>query len=304
MKQTDSGRRGYKSLVAVLKKERHGLTAADMAAKTALPLHSVRELAAAAADEYGARLKVTESGEILYSFPGGFTSRYRGPAAKARRCAETILGGLGRFFRAAFKVWITVMLAGYFVLFVIIALAALVFIMAASASSNGRGGRRNSGGFGGAFLLSRMLNLVVRFWFYSSLLGQGRRSGRTNEDRRPLFKKVFSFVFGDGEPNEGRERSENEELTAYLRANRGVISLPEFMIHTGLDPQRADRDRSVPLRLHAFVGIRRGFAAFTGGPDAETALEIFEKRRRGQHRLCRDQRRQPGLRRLFPVFYP
>jgi hypothetical protein len=248
MNHTDSGRRGYKSLVAVLKKERRGLTAADMAAKTALPLHSVRELVSAAADEYGARLKVTESGEILYSFPGGFASRYRGPAARARRYAETILEGLSRFFRAAFKVWITVMLAGYFVLFVLITLAALVFIMAASASSNGRGGRRNSGGFGSAFLLSRMLNLIVRFWFYSSLLGQNRgagsagRAGQTNKDQRPLFKKVFSFVFGDGDPNEGRERSENEELIAYLRKNRGVISLPEFMIHTGLDPQRADRE--------------------------------------------------------------
>jgi hypothetical protein len=243
-------RRAYKTLTGVLKKTRGGLTVADMAAKTALPLAGVQELIPAAADEYGARLEVTESGEILYSFPNGFTSRYRGLGPSLRRFAEKALGALGAFLRTAFKIWIMVMLIGYFALFILIALAALLFFMAASASSNDRNNnRRNSDGFGGALFFSRMMDLVFRFWFYSSLMrpdGGYRRSGgypRGREsDERPMYQKVFSFVFGGGDPNGDWERRETTEVIAYLKNHRGVISLPEFMILTGLDPQKADRE--------------------------------------------------------------
>ena len=242
-------RRAYKTLTGVLKKTRGGLTVADMAAKTALPLAAVQELIPAAADEYGARLEVTESGEILYSFPNGFTSRYRGLGPSLRRFTEKTLDALTRFLRAAFKVWIMVMLIGYFALFVLITLAALLFFMAASASSNDRNNRRNSDSFGGAIFFSRMMDMVFRFWFYSRLTrpdGGYRRSGgysRSRDgDERPMYQKVFSFVFGGDDPNGDWERRETTEVIAYLKSRRGVMSLPEFMILTGLDPQKADKE--------------------------------------------------------------
>lgn len=243
-----AGGRAYKTLLETLKKERGGLTAADMSAKSALPLNEVRELIPAAADEYRARLEVTESGEILYSFPNGWTSRYRGIGPSFRRFAEKFLGAAKIFLKTAFKVWITVMLAGYFILFILIVLAALLFVMAASASGNNKNSSRrdSSGGLGGAFLFSRMLDTIFRFWFYSSLFGGNygadNRRYRNEKARgeKPLYKKVFSFVFGDGDPNAGWESRETREIIGFLQSHKGVISLPEFMILTGLSPARAD----------------------------------------------------------------
>jgi hypothetical protein len=233
----------YRKLTEALKKHRRGLTAADAAAATALPLAAVRELLPRAADEYSARLEVTESGEIRYSCPRGFVSRRRGfrPALvrfleKAGRAAKIFAAGL-------FKVWIMVMLVGYFVLFMLIALASL-FITAAARSSNS-GSRR--GGGGGLFFSAHIFDLIIRLWFYSELTKSadrryGRAGGPGAEKSRPLHRAIFSFVFGDGDPNKDWEVREKKAFIAYVQANRGVVSLPEFMALTGLGPRRAEEE--------------------------------------------------------------
>ena len=67
--------KAYEEIIRAFKTRKKGATPADIAADTGLALYTVRELVPRAADEYGGRLEVTESGEILYSFPRGFTSR-------------------------------------------------------------------------------------------------------------------------------------------------------------------------------------------------------------------------------------
>ena len=70
-------------LVDVFGKRKGEATTADLVALTGLPKAQVEAEVKAVSDEYGARLRVTESGEILYSFPEGMRSRY--PAASGLR---------------------------------------------------------------------------------------------------------------------------------------------------------------------------------------------------------------------------
>ncbi|MDR0685643.1 MAG: hypothetical protein LBF83_11030 [Spirochaetaceae bacterium] len=235
----------YRAICGVFRKRRGGVTVADVVAGTALPLETVRGLVNDAADEYSARISVTESGEILYSFPRGFTSRYRGFKATAKRA----LGKVGRALKIAgaalFKAWIMIMLIGYFVLFMVIALAALVLSAAASNSSNNSNNRRDNSG-GGLFFVSGIFDFIIRIWFYSELTKSFDRHygsyGRTapRPKGRPLYKAIFSFVFGDGDPNAGMETRERQAVIAYIQANKGIISLPEFMILTGTTGSEAD----------------------------------------------------------------
>jgi hypothetical protein len=229
----------YRKLVEALKKRRRSLTVADAVAASALPLPLVQELLPRAADEYSARLEVTESGEILYTFPRIFTSRYRGFRA-----------GLGRFLAALggaaktaavwfFKVWIMVMLVGYFVLFMLIALTALMVSAAGSSSSRSDKRSRNDGG--GFYLVSGIFDLIIRIWFYSELGRSLDRAytgnyGGTRGPRpkgRPLHQAIFSFVFGEPDPNREAEKAEKKTLIAWLQQNSGLISLPEYMALTG-----------------------------------------------------------------------
>jgi len=232
--------KAYEKIVGTFKKHKNGITLADVAAGTGLGLERVKTLVPMAADEYSARLEVTESGEILYSFPQGFSSRYRGPGAVLKR----FLSAFSRFAVSAgtvlFKAWIMVMLVGYFVLFIAIALAALVLSMAASRNNN-------RGGSGGVNASMGIFNLIIRMWFYSELLNAGRRSSAWDtrgsapkKKGRPLHKAIFSFVFGEEDPNRDHHTLEKKEFVAYIRKRRGVLSLPELMILTGQSPQEAE----------------------------------------------------------------
>jgi len=68
----------YKKVINSLRQRKKGAVAADICAETALSLTTVSELLSKAADEFSGQLKVTESGEIQYYFPNGYTSRYKG----------------------------------------------------------------------------------------------------------------------------------------------------------------------------------------------------------------------------------
>jgi hypothetical protein len=249
MKPPDTA--SYAKLIRALKKQPHkpagdglyrGRSVADISAATALPLTTVQELLPRAADEFRGRLEVTASGEILYSFPRGFTSRYRGFGALAARALEKA----GRFFRAAgvllFKVWIMVMLVGYFALFMLIALSAMMLSVAASSSSSDRGGRRSSSG--GLYLTSSIFNMIIRLWFYSELLGSARGGRRSPPSRpkKPLHRAIFSFVFGEGDPNRDWNEKRKKALIVFLGKHRGVISLPDFMALSGLPPKEAEAE--------------------------------------------------------------
>ncbi|MDR2797318.1 MAG: hypothetical protein LBB80_03150 [Treponema sp.] len=240
----------YRKITDAFKKQRKGATVADIAAQTALPLNTIRELVPVAADEYSGRLEVTESGEILYSFPQGFTSKYRGFRAGLRKFTDKVLEGMKIAGTLLFKVWIMVMLVGYFVLFMLIALAALA-VSVASNSSNSDNRSEGRGG-GGLFLAGSIFDLIIRIWFYSELTKAVDRSfnGRyyTGENSRPkgkpLYKAIFSFIFGDGDPNGDWTAKEKQAIIAYIQANQGVISLPEYMVLTGCTPTEAEQGLS------------------------------------------------------------
>ena len=230
-------RSAYKKLCAALKGRNTGLTTADICAATALPLSQVKELLPRAADEFSARLEVTESGEIIYSFPQGFNSRYRGIKVRALRFLEKFVQGLAKTGTLLFKIWIMVMLVGYFVLFILIALLS-IFI---SLYANSKSSDRDSGG--GFFFGGSLLNMIIRLWFYSELTDAmtnrsrnwlpGQDYRRTKKASRPLHKAIFAFVFGDEVPDRNIGTTYNKALIARIQSQKGLISMPEFMAITG-----------------------------------------------------------------------
>ncbi|MDR1216800.1 MAG: hypothetical protein LBK25_08975 [Treponema sp.] len=252
MKRNVKDREAYTVITNAFKRQRNGATVADIAAKTALSLAKVKELAPAVADEYSGRLQVTESGEILYSFPFGFRSKYRGFGVFLRKFSDKFRKGLKTFASWLFKVWITVMLVGYFALFMLLALVALVVSMSGSSSSDNRGG-------GGLLFAHGIFDFIIRIWFYSEIAKSFNPSYRGRQARpagRPLHKAIFSFVFGDGNPNADWETRSRQAVAAYIQANKGVISLPEYVMLTGLPPAEAEGS------IAAFC------AEFNGSPEA------------------------------------
>src|SRR5512145_1857152 len=152
------------SLVDVFRKRKGEATSADLVALTGLPKAQVDAEVKAVSDEYGARLRVTDSGEILYSFPRGMRSRYRGPGPALARAWKAFKKGAAAFLSFLFKVWIVVMLVGYFVL--ALALVAVLASVAGNSRDSGSSGSSRGGGLGGAYLTGRLLNSIVNIWLY------------------------------------------------------------------------------------------------------------------------------------------
>jgi hypothetical protein len=248
------------TLVRGFRNSRLESTIADLAGLTGLPLSQIEAELPAVADEYGARLRVTEKGEILYSFPDGMKSRYRGLGPSLKKFWKKFKLGAAVVSKAVFKVWIMVMLVGYFILFLALALFAMVASMAVQSGGGGRdrGDRRGGGGLGGLWLTTRLLDSVVQLWFYSELFKDPDtryRQAMERRQRRPLNRAIFSHVFGDGDPNVGWHEIEKKAFVAFLQTHKGVITLPEFMAITGLDPYDAE------------VAINRYMLEFEGIPD-------------------------------------
>ncbi len=275
MKENKIDERAYKKVVDVLKNQKQGMTVADITAKTALPLDTVKELVVIASDEFSGRMQVTESGEILYSFPRGFKSKYRGLGVALKKVFSAIKKGVKTVGVWLFKTWIMLMLVGYFVLFMAIALIALLAstVISVSGSGDNRSSSRRNDGIGGLYAVSYILDLIIRIWFYSevsksidrSIYGYDQRAVKPKG--RPLHHAVFSFVFGDGDPNADWESRERKAVISYIQANKGIISLPEFMILTGASPQEAEQK------------ITRYCVEFEGMPEATedgTVIYRFE----------------------------
>ncbi len=255
-------------LVDAFRKRKGEATTADLVAVTGLPKPQVDAEVKAVSDEYGARLRVTESGEILYSFPAGMRSRYRGFGPSAARAWKAFRKVAGRVAALLFKVWIVVMLVGYFVLFIGLAILALIASVAGSASGNSRDSRSSDrgGGLGGLFVTGRLLETIFRIWFYSELFmtpeQRAARAGRRSE-KRPLYKAIYSFVFGDGDPDAGWDTVEKKAFVAFVQANKGIITMPEFMAITGQKP------------LDAEQGINRYLVEFEGSPEVTEGGVIY-----------------------------
>ncbi len=257
------------TLVDAFRSRRGEATVADIAALTGLPLPQINAELPAVSDEYGARLKVTESGELLYAFPEGMKSRYRGFAHGAARAWRAAKKGLALVGKAAFKVWIMATLVGYFALFIALALFALVASVAVQAGGGSRDSRsdsRGGGGLGGLWLTSRLFDSIIRIWFYSELFKDPEtrwRQAEARKQRRPLNRAVFSYVFGDGDPNPDWAEIEKKAVISFLQSHRGVVTMPEFMAITGLAPLDAER------------AINRYLLEFEGTPEVSAQGTVY-----------------------------
>jgi len=256
------------ALVDVFRSRRGEATTADLIALTGLPKVQVEAEVKAVSDEYGARLRVTESGDLLYSFPEGMRSRYRGFLPSLRRGWKAFKKAAAAVATLLFKAWIVVMLVGYFLLFVALALLAVLASMGLSMSGGSKDSRssRRGGGMGGFMLTGRLIDSIIRIWFYSELFSDPNdreRSRARRRDKKPLHRAIFSFVFGDGDPDASWDEIEKKAVIAFVQANKGLMTQPEFMAITGLPPGEADER------------INRYLYEFEGSPEVSDGGVIY-----------------------------
>jgi len=238
------------------------VTVGDVAAQSGLELAIAQQGLNALAADTQAHLQVSDAGEIAYEFPKSFRAILRNKYWRLR-LQETwsrIWNVLFYLIRISFGLLLLLS-----ILVIVVAIAILVIAMqSASQRDDDRGG----GSFGGGGMI-----FIPRFWIgdlywlfhYDSYYG--RRSGRRTQSRpnrrgqaddgMNFLEAIFSFLFGDGDPNADLEERRWREIGGVIQNNGGAIPAEQvvpYLDDLGDGWAREDEDYILPV-LTRFNGV-------------------------------------------------
>jgi len=192
------------------------VTVGDVSTQAGLELNLAEKGLLALASEAGGHLQVAETGDVVYLFPREFRSILRNKYLRLQlqEWWEKIWRVLFYLIRISFGI---VLIASILLIFI----AIFIIVIAASAS---RDGDSDSGGS------ISMPNVWIGpdiFWFFSPNYYDDRSySRRRDRDDKPsmnFLESVFSFLFGDGNPNADLEERRWRSIGAVIRNNGGAV---------------------------------------------------------------------------------
>ena len=218
------------------------VTAGDVAAKTGLNISQAEAGVLALASATQAHMQVADTGDIAYEFPRQFRATLRNQYWQLR-WQETwakIWAVLFYLIRISFGVMLILA-----VVLVFVAIIAIQIGMQSQRDDNNRGGY--SGGIGFNPWL-----WIGNDWFYWFSYGPRRRYDRYGQvgggrDRHRhdlnLLEAIFSFLFGDGDPNKNLDECRWGAIATVIRNNRGAVSaeqLAPYLDNANLDDDLED----------------------------------------------------------------
>jgi len=217
------------------------VTASDVASTGGIPLKKAQQGLVALAAVLGAetRLEVSRTGELVYTFPDDVNSELSkaSQAASLRQAWEVAKPAVFTAARTAFGL---ALFASILVVY-----SALIILSTSSSSSERDRDRRDDsggfggGGFGGGFGFGPSLwygPSPFDLFFYRPYYEYGGYYGQESNPRMGFLEAVYSFVFGDGDPNTNREQEQLAAVAATARKNGGVLTAEQLA--PLLDPPR------------------------------------------------------------------
>jgi len=240
----------------------------DVAAQVGLRIPFAEQGLLALASEVGGSLQVADSGDIAYCFPKNFRSILFSKSWKLR--LKALLGKVWNVLFYIIRISFGIaLLSSIGILAIALILLAVAAATALSGGDDDRGGG-SSFDLGGLFyILSDLLGSALRLFFYADWLGYGGYGssyGRRGSSRRSSFstpapkpkselnflESIFSFLFGDGRPNDNLEERRWQAVAAVIRENQGAIAAEQ--ITPFLNPPTSEPDEAVLPALVQFQG--------------------------------------------------
>ncbi|PZO21182.1 MAG: hypothetical protein DCF25_05460 [Leptolyngbya foveolarum] len=203
------------------------VTVGDVAAKAGLNVEIAQQGLLALASETQGHMQVSDSGEIAYEFSRNFRGVLRNKYWQLRLQAilSKVWNVLFYIIRISFGIILMVLVAAVFL---------AIFALTIAAQSQGGGDNRDNRG-GGGFYISPF-NFFYLFNFNygrggrrnpNRSVGRSSRSaaGRSGEggDRLNFLEAIFSFLFGDGDPNADLEERRWRTIGNIIRNDGGAI---------------------------------------------------------------------------------
>ncbi|KAK4354180.1 hypothetical protein RND71_026374 [Anisodus tanguticus] len=219
------------------------VTVGDVASKAGLQLIQAQKALQALATDTNGFLEVSDEGDVLYVFPKDYRSNLT--AKSFRMKIEPLLEKA----KLAGEYLVRVSFGTALIASIVIVYTAIIAILSSRSEEENRGRRGRSYDSGFTFYLSP----TDLFWYWDPYYYRRRRvreSGGMN-----FIESIFSFVFGDGDPNQEIEEERWKLVGQYISSNGGVVAAEELAPFLDVEtPNKTDDESYILPVLLRFDG--------------------------------------------------
>ncbi|YAF95734.1 MAG: hypothetical protein AB3A66_24885 [Nodularia sp. CChRGM 3473] len=237
------------TIMQAIEKLGYRVTVGDVATQAGLNVAEAGQGLLALASDTGGHLQVAETGDIVYQFPRNFKENLRKKyfQLQLQEWWKKVWGVLFYLIRISFAIFLIVSIA-------LITITIIVIITAANSDRDGNS--RGSSSRGGGFFFFPFPDL---FWYFSPNYRTRyqerryeRRQDRSQDSNLNFFEAVFSFLFGDGNPNANLEERRWQEIATVIRNNRGAVvaeQIAPYLDNLGESYTQEYEDYMLPVLL-------------------------------------------------------
>lgn len=258
-------------VIAAVEQLNYRVTVGDVAIKSGLELQVAQQALMTLASEAGGHLQVTETGEVAYLFSKNLRSVLQAKFLKLRLLAgwQKIWKVLFYLIRISFGILLIASIC-------IIAIAIIAIIIATTLSNKDSEGSDSDDdvGFGGF-----PIGWIFTDWHYFFLPDPYAGSANISPAKQGsmnFLEAVFSFLFGDGNPNSHLEERRWQEVGKVLRQHGGAVAAEQVIPF--LEPPSAgqsvdDAMLAVLLRFNGQPEVSPDGEIVYYFPDLQTSVE-------------------------------
>jgi hypothetical protein len=206
------------AVMQAVEKLDYRVTVGDVAAKAGLEVNFAQQGLLALASDAGGHMQVSDVGEIVYLFPRNFRAILRNKhwQLQLKEWWEKVWKILFYLIRISFGIVLIAAIA-------IMAIAILIILSSRDNNDNSSGDR----GGGGIIFIPSFWDM---FWvldpgYNSNRYHSRQRSSGTSESGKPMnfLEAIFSFLFGDGNPNLNLEERRWQTIGTVIRNHGGAV---------------------------------------------------------------------------------
>ena len=192
------------------------VTVGDVASFAGLNVNLAQQGLLNLARDAGGHLQVAESGEIVYLFPKNLRTVV---------CNKFLRLRLQSWWNSVWKVlfYLIRICFGIILLLSIALITIAITILLASMNRDGDTSGDRGGSVGGMIYMPYLWVSCDWFWIFSPTYNTGYQQRRREANQLNFFEAVFSFLFGDGNPNANLEDKRFSIIGAVIRNHRGAV---------------------------------------------------------------------------------
>jgi len=223
----------------------------DVAVKAGVSLSQARKDVAALAAITRADIAVSSDGELIYQFPSNLKTNLAQNSAKFKLSQQLAKAWPTLFWGIRVTFGITLIAS-------VLAVFSTIFFIKSS-SSDDRDERRDRGGsFGGSSFSYIWGPSPFDFLYWNRPYGYYASPRYNDPEDMGFLTSVYSYVFGDGDPNRNLNENRLKLASAVIRRSNGAVTAEQLAPFCDDSPNPDDFDRpvvdEVSFRpLHALV---------------------------------------------------